>query len=185
MSGIKATHERFVAADNPDGHAASHRFAVNHHVGRYTEIFLSSAGSEAKPSIDFVENQWYVALAAYLPQLAEPFGITSGRILGLTRIAGQQYRVVRWRRIGMERLHWIHQHRRNFLCPPANHAERRGIYVLQCQTIVECPFAPESGLHAVPPAVISAGETDNELSPGIEARHPHRSHHRFGSAHVK
>src|SRR5262249_4164869 len=185
MPRIKAPHERLFAADNSDGHPASHGFTVNHHVGRYTEIFLSSAGGEAKPGINFVENQWYVALAEYLPWRAEPFGITFGGILGLARIAGQQHRVVRWRRIGMERLHWIHQHRRNFLFPPANHAERCGIYVLQCQTIVEWPLAPESALHAVPPAVISAGETDNELSPGIEARHPHGSHHRFGSAHVK
>src|SRR5262245_24653315 len=130
MSGVEATHQSSVAADDANGHAASHRLAVNHDVGRYTEIFLRSAGSEAKTGINFVENQRHVAVAAHLAQLAEPFGVSSGGILGLARPAGQEHRIVGWRRIRMERLHWIHQHRRNFFCAPANHSEGGGINVL-------------------------------------------------------
>ena len=57
--------------------------------------------------------------------------------------------------------------------------------VLERQTVVEGPLAAQPRLHAVPPAVIGARETDDQFPPRVEARQAHGGHHRLGTAHVK
>ena len=98
---------------------------------------------------------------------------------------GEQHRIAGRRGVGVKRLHRVDEHAGDFLGAFANHVERRRVHVLQGEAVADGALAAEPRLHAVPPAVVGAGERHNESAAGVEAPQPHRGHDGFGAAHVE
>ncbi len=183
--GVEPPHERLRTTHDADGHPTGHRLAVDDHVGTHAEIFLRPARGEAEARVDLVEDQRHAGLVAHRAQLPQPLTIRKRCVTGLAGAAGEQHGVVGRRRIGMKRLDRIHEHAGDLAPPTADDVERRRIHILQGQAVVHGSLAAEPRLHAVPPAVIGARETDDQLAPGVEARQSRRGHDGLGAAHVK
>ena len=103
----------------------------------------------------------------------------------MPHVTGEQHRVAGRRGVGVKRLHRVDEHAGDFLGAFANHVERRQVHVLQGEAVADGTLAAGPRLHAVPPAVVGAGERHNEFAAGVEARQPHRGHDGFGAAHVE
>ena len=74
----------------------------------------------------------------------------------------------------MERLNGIDKNSGNFVSTSAKNILRRRMKVLEGQAVSDRPLTTQSRLHAVPPAVISAGEAYNQLSASVESRQSDR-----------
>ena len=84
----------------------------------------------------------------------------------------------------MERLQRVDEHAGD-VAARRDHAQRRVVHLLQRVDVADRPRIADAGLHAIPPAVVGAGELDEVRSPGVVPRQPHRLHHRFGARHVE
>src|SRR5262245_336522 len=70
-----ALHEVPPAADNADWQAAPQGLAIGYKIGPDPEIFLGTAGCQAKAQKHLIKNEWDVPLGADLAQLAKPVGV--------------------------------------------------------------------------------------------------------------
>src|SRR5271156_6062258 len=85
----------------------------------------------------------------------------------------------------MERLNRIDKHRRYLASSSPKNFERRRMKVLERQAIADSSLATEPRLYAIPPAMVSAGETHDQFPSRVESSQPDRGHDGFGTAHVK
>ena len=98
--------------------------------------------------------------------------------------AVDERRVLRRRRVRVQRLQRIHEHAGD-VAPRLEHAQRARAHVGQRVDVVDAAAIAEPRLHAVPPAVIGAAEQHDVRATRVELREPHGLHDGFRARHVE
>ncbi len=170
-------------ADDSHRQSAAETLAVGHQVGAHAEVLLRAPARETKADEHFIENENDPPLGAHRAQLLEPRGVGRAVETG-SPAAIDQARIGRRARIGMHRLHGIHQYAGD-VPPRAQHPQRGRIHVLERVGGVGGQRVTHPRLHVSPPAVIRTAEAHQVAPPRVIAREAHRLHHSLGTRHVK
>ena len=184
---VEPAHELPLAAHHAAGHAAAQGLTVDDHVRVNAVVLLRAAGCHAETGVNLVKHEGHLALGAHFPQLLEPNRVVvqRSRIGSLADRRGHQHQVVRGRGVRVEALERVDDDAGDFIFSGANRVERRGGHVLEWENVGDLTLVARSGLHAVPPAVVGAGEGDHELAPRVERGESDRAHDGLGARHVE